>query len=39
MRKLIERDVDGIITDRPDLLRHVMGEMGLMLPEATPVTP
>ena len=39
MRKLIERDVDGVITDRPDLLRRVMAAMGLVLPEATPVAP
>ena len=31
--------VDGIITDRPDLLRQVLGARGLPLPGATPVSP
>ena len=39
MVKLIERGVDGIISDRPDLLREVMARMGLALPPETPVTP
>ncbi|MBI3710751.1 MAG: glycerophosphodiester phosphodiesterase [Proteobacteria bacterium] len=39
MRRLIERGVDGIISDRPDLLRAVVAEMGLKLPTPTPVTP
>lgn len=39
MRRLIEWRVDGIISDYPDVLRKVAGEMGLPLPRATPVTP
>jgi len=39
MRRMIEWGVDGIISDRPDLLRRVAGKMGLPLPPATPVTP
>lgn len=39
MRRLIEWGVDGIISDRPDLLRKVAGEMGITLPPSTPVTP
>jgi glycerophosphoryl diester phosphodiesterase len=35
MRRLIEWGVDGIISDRPDLLRKVAGEMGIPLPQAT----
>ena len=39
MRRMIEWGVDGIISDRPDLLRKVAGEMGLALPPSTPVAP
>ncbi|MSO76654.1 MAG: glycerophosphodiester phosphodiesterase [Alphaproteobacteria bacterium] len=39
MAKLIQRGVDGIISDRPDLVREVMARMGLALPPETPVTP
>jgi len=39
MRRMIEWGVDGIISDRPDLLRQVAGEMGVVLPRSTPVTP
>lgn len=39
MRRLIEWGVDGIISDRPDLLRQSAGEMGVALPRPTPVTP
>ena len=39
MRRLIEWGVDGIISDRPDLLRKVAGDMGVALPRATPVAP
>jgi len=39
MRRMIEWGVDGIISDRPDLLRQVAGEMGVALPLATPVGP
>jgi glycerophosphoryl diester phosphodiesterase len=39
MRRMIEMGVDGIISDYPDLLRKVAGEMGVALPAATPVAP
>ena len=39
MRRMIEWGVDGIISDRPDLLRKAAGEMGVALPPATPVMP
>lgn len=39
MEKMIDLGVDGIITDRPDLLREVMAKRGMPLPAATPVTP
>jgi glycerophosphoryl diester phosphodiesterase len=39
MRRMIEWGVDGIISDRPDLLRKAAGEMGVTLPQPTPVTP
>lgn len=39
MARLIDQGVDGIITDRPDLLRRVVEERGLPLPRATPVAP
>jgi glycerophosphoryl diester phosphodiesterase len=39
MRRMIEWGVDGAISDRPDLLRKVAGEMGVSLPRPTPVTP
>ena len=39
MRRMIEWGVDGIISDRPDLLRRAAGEMGVALPRPTPVTP
>ncbi|MEW2359356.1 glycerophosphodiester phosphodiesterase family protein [Spirillospora sp. NPDC029432] len=34
MGKLIDDGVDGIITDRPDVLRAVMAERGMRLPRA-----
>jgi glycerophosphoryl diester phosphodiesterase len=39
MKKMLDLDVDGIISDRPDLVRQVMGERGMALPSATPVQP
>jgi len=36
MRRLIEWGVDGIISDRPDLLRRTAGELGVPLPHPTP---
>ena len=35
LRRLIEWGVDGIISDYPDRLRQVAGEMGVALPPAT----
>ena len=39
MAALIDMGVDGIISDRPDLLRHVAAEKGVALPAGTPVSP
>jgi glycerophosphoryl diester phosphodiesterase len=39
MARLIEMGVDGIISDRPDLLRKAAGEKGIALPAPHPVTP
>lgn len=39
MARMIEVGVDGIISDRPDLLRQVAGEKGIALPAGTPVVP
>jgi glycerophosphoryl diester phosphodiesterase len=39
MARMIELGVDGIISDRPDLLRQVAGENGLAVPAGTPVVP
>jgi len=39
MRRMIEWGVDGIISDRPDLLRRIAGEMGIVLPRPTQVVP
>jgi glycerophosphoryl diester phosphodiesterase len=39
MTRMIALGVDGIISDRPDLLRQVAGERGIALPAATPVAP
>ena len=37
MRELIAMGVDGIITDYPDRLRQVLLDLGLPVPESTPV--
>jgi glycerophosphoryl diester phosphodiesterase len=37
--KLLDLGVDGIISDRPDVVRQVLGKRDLALPPATPVTP
>lgn len=37
--RLIDAGVDGIISDRPDLLREIAGEKGIALPGGFPVTP
>jgi glycerophosphoryl diester phosphodiesterase len=34
MRSMLGRGVDGIISDRPDILRRVAGEAGIVLPPA-----
>ncbi|MEY9421623.1 glycerophosphoryl diester phosphodiesterase [Bradyrhizobium japonicum] len=39
MARMIELGVDGVISDRPDLLRQVAGEKGIALPARTPVEP
>jgi glycerophosphoryl diester phosphodiesterase len=39
MRRVIEWGVDGVISDRPDLLRRAAGALGIALPRATPVDP
>jgi glycerophosphoryl diester phosphodiesterase len=36
MRRLLDWGVDGIITDRPDLLRQAMAERGMRLPPRLP---
>ncbi len=38
MARLIEMGIDGLISDRPDLLRRVLAEKGRTLPPRTPVT-
>jgi glycerophosphoryl diester phosphodiesterase len=37
MAQVMDMGVDGIVTDRPDLLREVMARRGLPLPKPTPV--
>jgi glycerophosphoryl diester phosphodiesterase len=39
MRRVIGWGVDGVISDRPDLLRQAAGELRRALPPATPVVP
>ena len=39
MARLIDLGVDGIISDRPDILRKAAGEKGIALPAAFPVKP
>jgi glycerophosphoryl diester phosphodiesterase len=39
MSRLIDMGVDGIISDRPDLLRTVAASKGIPLPRAAPVRP
>jgi glycerophosphoryl diester phosphodiesterase len=39
MARMIDMGVDGIISDRPDLLRQVATDKGIALPAAFPVTP
>lgn len=37
--RLIDAGVDGIISDRPDILREVAGDKGIALPKGFPVAP
>ena len=39
MARLIDMGIDGLISDRPDLLRGVLVSKGRTLPPPTPVTP
>jgi glycerophosphoryl diester phosphodiesterase len=39
MSRLIDMGVDGIISDRPDLLRKVAASKGIALPRPAPVNP
>lgn len=39
MARLIDMGIDGLISDRPDLLRNVLAEKGRRLPPKTPVIP
>jgi glycerophosphoryl diester phosphodiesterase len=39
IRSMLDRGVDGIISDRPDLVRRIMAERGMTLPPAAPVAP
>ena len=39
MSRLIDMGVDGIISDRPDLLRTVAAGKGITLPRPAPVSP
>jgi glycerophosphoryl diester phosphodiesterase len=39
MAKLIDMGVDGIISDRPDILRQVAAQKNIALPAGMPVTP
>lgn len=39
MVRMIDLGVDGIISDRPDVLREVAADKGIVLPAGTPVEP
>lgn len=39
MARMMDMGVDGVVTDRPDLLRAEMQRRGLPLPQPTPVQP
>jgi len=39
MERLIDLGVDGIISDRPDLLRAAAAKKGIPLPAPAPVAP
>ena len=38
-KRMIDLGVDGIVSDRPDLVRQAMADRWLALPPATPVQP
>ena len=39
IKKILDLGADGIISDRPDLVRQIMAERGMTLPLATPIAP
>jgi hypothetical protein len=39
MERLLDIAVDGIISDRPDLVRATMTKRGMPVPKATPIDP
>ena len=39
MAAVLDMGVDGIVSDRPDLVREEMKRRGMALPAATPVLP
>jgi glycerophosphoryl diester phosphodiesterase len=39
MARVIDMGVDGVISDRPDLLRKIAGDKGISLPSGSPVVP
>jgi glycerophosphoryl diester phosphodiesterase len=39
IERVLDLGVDGIVSDRPDLVREAMARRGMALPKATPVTP
>lgn len=39
IKKMLDLGVDGLISDRPDLVRQAMAERGMTLPSAMPVQP
>ena len=39
IKKMLDLGVDGLISDRPDLVRKALAERGMALPAATPVNP
>lgn len=39
MARMLDMGVDGIVSDRPDLVREEMKRRGMALPAATPVSP
>jgi glycerophosphoryl diester phosphodiesterase len=39
IERMLDLGVDGLVSDRPDLVREAMARRGVPLPKATPVTP